>query len=76
MSAHALSSRRLPAFAVAAVCIAALGAAFSGAHERQPASPARPAADAPVDVVRAPASTAPQAPACVTCAMGAGRVML
>ena len=63
----------VPAFAVIAICIIALGAVvFGGAGA--PAAASRPAADAPVDVVRAPASAVPpREPACRTCALGAGK---
>ena len=68
------TSRWVPALSVAAVSLASLGAAVFGA--RTPAQPpvtARPAADQPVDVVRAPASpaSAASAAACRTCEMGA-----
>jgi hypothetical protein len=80
MNNSAWSFRWVPAFAVAAVSIAALGAAASaswrGARERVHAQ--RPAADAPVQVVRAPATPAarPRPTACSTCVMGAsGRLL-
>ena len=76
MPAHLPTDRWLPLAAVAAVCIAAVGAALFGAHESQPASATRPAADSQVSVVRAPASVTAHAPACTTCAMGAGRSTL
>ncbi|MBC5784269.1 hypothetical protein H8N03_15055 [Ramlibacter sp. USB13] len=70
------AARCVPAFAVIAVCIAAVGAAtFGSAPEAPPAVvAARPAADASIDVVRAPASSTPaQDGACRTCTLGAGK---
>lgn len=67
-------TRWVPALAVAAVCIAALGAATFGAREVPPAAAAeRPAADAPVQVVRVPAPAAGVAEPCRTCTLGAGK---
>jgi len=70
------SSRWVPALAATAVSIAALCAAiFGGRAPERPVQVSRPAADAPVDVVRVPASAAPGAPhpACDTCELGAAR---
>lgn len=67
-------ARWVPATAIVAVCIAALGAATFGVGE--PAAPvqaARPAADTPVDVVRAPVPASSAEGACRTCTMGAGK---
>ena len=77
MSPRATNHRWVPALAIAAVSIAALGTVTVGTRENAPARVDRPAADAPVHVVRAPASAQPQhQPACTTCAMGAGRSAL
>ena len=68
--------RRVSAFAVTAVCLAALGAAEHSLRMRwQGAAHARPVADAPVRVVKAPPEPGIDrlpASACRTCAMGAG----
>ena len=69
--------RRVSAFAVTAVCLAALGAAEHSLRMRSDgAPPARPVADAPVRVVKAPPEPATgrlPVGACRTCAMGAGQ---
>lgn len=69
-------SRLVPALAVTAVCIAAIGAVghrLADSFPRAVPAPTRPAADAPVNVVKAPATVQPDAVPCTTCAMGAGR---
>jgi len=77
MAASARSSHLVSTIAAVAVCIAAIGATASALRDRTPVElpPARPVADARVDVVKAPpeppADRASQA--CTTCAMGAGR---
>jgi hypothetical protein len=77
MDASALLHRRVSAFAVTAVCLAALGAAGHALRTQpQESAPARPAADAPADMVKAPPEPAMDrltAEACRTCAMGVGR---
>ena len=74
MNPSARSSRLVSGIAVAAVCAAALGAMWAerGAQRENAiaaeAAP-RPAADAPVEVVRAPAQAATQRPVrCDDCA--------
>lgn len=67
-------ARWVPVLAIAAVCIAALGAVTFGARDVPPTSLAqRPAADAPVHVVRGPASVAGAQEPCRTCTLGAGK---
>ena len=74
MKPSAWKSRWVPALSVAAVSLVALGTATFGARAPAPAVAAkRPAADAPVHVVRAPAPGTPSREPCSTCAMGAGR---
>jgi hypothetical protein len=74
MKPSAWKSRWVPALSVAAVSLAALGTVTLGARAPSPTVAAqRPAADAPVNVVRAPAPSAPAREPCRTCAMGAGR---
>lgn len=76
MDKRASSSRLVSALAVAAVSIAAAGAAVTAWQSRGGAETrtGRPAADAPVDVVKAPAVPVVQRiEPCPTCAMGAGR---
>ena len=75
MAKRTSSTRWIPALCVSAVCVAALGAAIFGASEAPaPAAAARPTADAPVRVVRAPASAMPESNAvCRTCMAGAAK---
>ena len=70
------SSRLVPALAVTAVCIAAVGAVGHRLSATTQPAPQRPAADAPVNVVKAPAAPAAAPGTCTTCAMGAGRSTL
>lgn len=71
MNQQAWSFRRVSALSVAAVSIAALGAAAASWVERSDVPVAtRPAADAPVEVVRMPASVPAHTQACPTCTMG------
>jgi hypothetical protein len=78
MSKRAWSSHWVPALAITAVSIAAIAAATFGARETPaPVAATRPAADAAVDVVRAPASAVTvREPACPTCTLGAGKEWL
>jgi hypothetical protein len=75
MDKSAVFSWRGSASTIAVVCGAAVGAAGSALWTRlHDAAAQRPAADAPVNVVRAPAEPASDhasAGACMTCAMGA-----
>lgn len=69
----------VPAAAVTAVCLAAFAAVVVGVRGESQVVPAtpRPAADAPVDVVRAPLAVPSFGEsACRTCALGAGGVSL
>ena len=77
MKPSAWISRWVPAASVAALSLVALGTATFGARAPLPVVAAqRPAADAPVDVVRAPAPTVPSREPCRTCQMGAARSTL
>jgi hypothetical protein len=75
MNTSAWSSRLVPALAVTAVAIAALGTVIAsrlgGADETR--QPPRPAADAPVRVVKAPDANVArsQRTVCTTCTLGA-----
>ena len=74
MKPSAWISRWVPATSVAALSLIALGTATFGA--RSPAPPVaaqRPAANAPVNVVRAPVPALPSREPCRTCEMGAAR---
>lgn len=77
MDASARSSHLVSTMAAVAVCVAAIGATASALRDRTPVElpPARPAADARVDVVKAPPEPAVHraSQACATCAMGSGR---
>ena len=75
MAKRISSTRWIPALCVSAVCLAALGAATFGASDAPaPVTVARPTPDAPVRVVRAPASAMPESDTdCRTCAMGAAK---
>lgn len=77
MNPSAWSLSWVPAVAIAALACIALGTATFGARTSAPAVAAqRPAADAPVNVVRAPASAATGKAPCRTCTLGAGRSWL
>jgi hypothetical protein len=80
MDASARSSPLVSTIAAVAVCVAAIGATASDLRARAPAElpPARPAADARVDVVKAPPEPVADrvSQPCTTCAMGAGRGLL
>ncbi len=74
MDTRALSSRLVTAVAVTAVSLAAIAAALSSWVARDRA-PERPAADAPVRVVKVKAAPAPAVDrlpgVCATCTLGA-----
>jgi hypothetical protein len=75
MNHSARSVRWVPVLAIVALSFVALATATFGGHV--PEAPAvaaqRPAADAPVDVVRLPASTTAPRQRCRTCELGAAR---
>ena len=80
MDASTRLHRRVSAWAVTAVCLAALGTAEHAVRTRlQGTAPPRPVADAPVDVVKAPPEPATDRlpiRACRTCALGANGATL
>lgn len=65
-------SRCLPAGAIAALSVVAVLAVSAGGRKPQETAQ-RPAADAPVHVVRAQASAKPRQEPCRTCELGAAR---
>lgn len=66
------SNHLVPAVAVAAVTLAALAAAWTPSDTGESVAAARPALDAPVRIVRGPATETMQPMACRDCSQPAG----